>query len=84
MITYNNTELETIVQEFPFERILVETDSPYMRPSYRKKLLDRSTPRVTTPGMGLIIAQKIADVKGLEIDDVLIQIRENCTEMYGI
>ena len=83
MLTYKNVELEKIVQEFPFERILVETDSPYMRPSY-KNFLDRDTPRVTTPGMGVVVAQKIAEVKGLDLDDVLIQMRENVQEMYGI
>ena len=54
-----------------------------MRPSY-KNFLDRDSPRVTTPGMGVVVAQKIADVKGLEIDDVLIQMRENVKDLYGI
>ena len=81
-MTYRNAELEKIVQEFPFERILVETDSPFMKPSCQS--IDTNTPRTSTPGMGVIVSKKIADVKGLELDDVLIQIRENVSEMYGI
>ena len=35
-------------------------------------------------GMAIILAQKIADIKQLTLDDLLVQMRGNVREMYGI
>lgn len=73
-----------MVKEIPFHRILIETDAPFIRPFYHH-YLDKDVNRAgSTPGMGLIIAQKLSEIKELDLDDVLIQIRENVNEMYSI
>ena len=35
-------------------------------------------------GMGMVTAIRIAELRELDLDDVLEQLRENITEMYGI
>lgn len=84
LITYKNPDLIRVVKEIPFHRILIETDAPFIRPFYHH-YLDKDVNRAgSTPGMGLIIAQKLSEIKELDLDDVLIQIRENVNEMYSI
>ena len=37
-----------------------------------------------TAGMGIVIGEAIAKLREISLDDVLMQARENVTEMYGI
>ena len=84
LVTYKNPKLHEVVKKVPFHRLLIETDAPFLRPFHNHRL-DRDFHRAgSTPGMGLIVAQKVSEIKELELDDVLIQIRENVNEMYDI
>ena len=65
------------LRNVPLDRLLLETDGPFMAP-----VPLRSLP--AHPGMILFTAQKMADVKGVSIGELLAQVRKNTTAVYGI
>ena len=66
-----------VVRNIPIERILVETDSPYLAPvPHRGK---RNEPAFVKE-----IARTIAEVKGLSLDDVARITTMNVKELFGI
>lgn len=77
-ITYkNNKKADEVLSVVPMERILLETDSPYMAPvPHRGKRCDSSL----IPHM----AEKVAAVKGLPTGDVLRIANENGRRLFGL
>lgn len=76
-ITFNNAaEACDAVKLIPLNRILLETDAPYMAPHPLKG--------VSHSGHIPLIAQKIAELKGDTLDNVLKTIRTNTRDMYGV
>ncbi len=77
-ITYpKNEEIREIIRELPIERMLVETDSPYLSPQkFRGKRNEPAYVRYT--------AEKMAEIKGLTIDDVARITSRNCHDLFGI
>ncbi|MDR3605790.1 MAG: TatD family hydrolase [Oligoflexia bacterium] len=70
-------ELRECAREFPLERLLVETDSPYLAPiPYRGKKCEPSMVRLT--------AQKLAEVKGLPFEEVARVTTENARTLFRI
>lgn len=65
--------------DLPLERLLLETDAPYFVPSQVSKLKKWSH-----PGMVLYVAERIAEIKNIPLDDVLEASRRNTTQMYSI
>ncbi|KYQ89109.1 hypothetical protein DLAC_10341 [Tieghemostelium lacteum] len=77
-ITFKNSEsIRASVQAVPIERMLLETDGPYMTPEPF---------RGQTAHSGHIpqVANMIAQVKQLSLEQVLKQCRINTTNVYGI
>lgn len=77
-ITYpKNEELREIVRQVSIERMLVETDCPYLSPQkFRGKRNEPAYVRFT--------AEKVAEIKGQSIDDVARITSRNCFELFGI
>ena len=77
-LTYKNAaKLPEIVQRLPAERILVETDSPYLS----------SMPfrgRRNEPAHVLYVAKKAAELRGESLEDFARATRENTRALYGI
>lgn len=68
---------EDIVRSVPLDMMHAETDSPYATPApYRGK---RNTPVYVEH-----IYEKIAEIKGLEKEQVRVQLLENATRMFGL
>lgn len=78
LITYpKNEHTRTIVADVPIERLLVETDCPYLAPQkYRGKRNEPAYVRYT--------AEKIAEIKNLSIEDVARITSRNCYDLFGI
>jgi TatD DNase family protein len=79
MITFESARAENVqdaVKAIPLERILLETDGPYMTPEPAKGICHS--------GHIPMIAKKIAELKGVKLDDVLRQTRENTKACYGM
>ena len=82
-MTYKTAiRVREVAKKMPLERLLVETDSPYLKPANATSAGRES--RDNNPAMGLWIAAEIAKIKNVELDEVLIQVRKNISNMYGI
>ncbi|MET0052554.1 MAG: TatD family hydrolase [Candidatus Thiodiazotropha sp.] len=71
IITFKNAEdLRTVVKQVPMNRLLIETDSPYLAPvPFRGK---PNQPRYVRQ-----VAECVAEIKGLPLSDVITQTRDN-------
>jgi len=78
VITFpNSVELREIVSDvIPLDRLLLETDAPYMTPKPYKG--------VCHPGFIPVIAQEIATLKSISLEEVFTTVRQNTKVVYGI
>ncbi len=78
VVTFKNgRKLKEVVEAVPIERILLETDSPYLAPEPNRGTRNSS---FNLPA----IAQKIAQIKGMTYDEVVSITEENARQMYHI
>ena len=76
-LTYKTSNLNKVLPDIPLEKIVLETDSPYLTPvPYRGKRNKSSY----IP----IIAQKIAEIKQITIEEVANQTTKNAIELFSI
>lgn len=77
-VTFKNSKnANEIIEMVPSDRMLIETDSPYLSPEPLRGR--RNDPRNVK-----LIAKKIAEVKGLSIDDVAKITYENAKRIFKI
>lgn len=78
IVTFNNAKsIQQAAAMTPIDRILVETDSPFLTPvPYRGS---KNQPSLVT-----LVGQKIADVKNLSVDVVASSTWENTRDFYGV
>lgn len=74
-ITFKNARKEEILAEIPMDRILSETDSPYMAP-----VPLRGT--VNTPLNIPLVVQKMADIYGVDVKQMEEQIAQNTLRLF--
>lgn len=72
-----NTPLPVLVENTPIEKIVTETDAPYLTP-----IPDRGSRN--EPYYAIIVAQFIAKVKGLDEELVKKQTTQNAHKIFGI
>ena len=78
VVTFQNgKKMKEVVEAVPMERILLETDSPYLSPvpNRGKRNTSLNLPHV---------AQKIAEIKGISYNEVVAVTAENAKKMYRI
>ena len=78
VLTFKNARkaVETAAS-IPLERILLETDCPYMSPEpFRGKRND--------PGRLIHMAQKLAEIRGLSVEEIITITTENAKRLYRI
>lgn len=77
IITFKNAdELREVVKAVPLERMLVETDSPYLAPvPHRGK---KNEPRFVVE-----VAECVAELKGVSVADVVAQTNANFDRLFG-
>ena len=78
VVTFKNArKLVEVAEKLPIEHIVLETDSPYMAPApYRGVRND--------PGMLPYVAAKIAELKGMKVEDVVRITTENAIRVYRL
>ena len=78
IITFKNARpLREVVRELPLERILVETDSPYLTPvPHRGKRNE--------PAYVRLVAEAVAQIKGITLEEVARTTSENVRALFGI
>jgi TatD DNase family protein len=76
-ITFKNSKLNETILHTPLERMLLETDSPYMTPvPHRGK---RNEPKFVR-----IIAEKISEIKSLPIEKVISMTTSNARNLFKL
>ena len=77
IVTFKNSTLSTVLKNCPMERIVLETDCPYLTPvPFRGKRND--------PIKVKYVAEKIAEIKGISIEEVAAQTMKNGKELFRI
>jgi TatD DNase family protein len=77
MVTFKNWRLDDAVRETPLDRLLLETDSPYLAPvPYRGKRNE--------PGFVRAVAERVAAVRGMPIDQLIAATGENAARVFGL
>ncbi|MBQ8730598.1 MAG: TatD family hydrolase, partial [Lachnospiraceae bacterium] len=71
----NAKKLKEVVQMLPLERILLETDAPYMAPEPHRGKRNSS---LFIPH----IAKTIADIKGIEYEEVVEVTNKNAKQLF--
>ncbi len=77
VVTYKNAGVAKSIERIPLERILLETDSPYLTPvPFRGKRNESS--------YLVYIAEKIAQIKGCTLEEVAEVTTANAFRMFGL
>jgi TatD DNase family protein len=78
IVTFKNASaLKEVARKVPLERMLIETDSPYLAPvPYRGKL--------NQPGLVKHVAEEIARLRNIPFDEVAHATTRNFYELFGI
>jgi TatD DNase family protein len=77
MVTFKNWRLDQAILETPLDRLLVETDGPYLAPvPHRGK---RNEPAFVRQ-----VVERIAAVRGLPTDEVIARTGENAARVFGL
>jgi TatD DNase family protein len=78
IVTFRNAkELHEVARKVPLERMLIETDSPYLAPvPFRGKL--------NQPAYVKHVAEGIAALRGIALDEVARRTTENFFRLFGI
>ena len=76
-ITFKNAKAEEAIREVPIDKILIETDSPYLTPEpYRGKRND--------PSKVKYVAEKIAFINNIKIDEIAKITYDNANRIFEI
>ena len=81
-VTYDSPRFQSTAAGVPLERLLLETDAPYMVPRNLPQHLRGN--RFSHPSLAFYTAQHIAKIRHTPIADILKSLRANTRTMYGI
>ena len=77
VVTFKNATMAEVAKAVPLDRLLLETDAPYLSPVPHRGERNESS---YIP----LIAQKIADLRGISIDEVAEQTTANASQLFGL
>ena len=77
-VTFKNAKRSAeVAKDIPLDRLLLETDAPYMAPvPFRGKRCDSSMIKYT--------AEKIAEIRGITVEELLNAAAENACRLFNI
>lgn len=73
----NANNVLKVIEFLPMDRILIETDSPYLAPVPHRGETNR-------PSYVRLVAQKVAEIKNISEEFVINQTKENTEKLFGI
>jgi TatD DNase family protein len=77
MVTFKNWRLDEAIRETPLDRLLLETDGPYLAPvPYRGKRNE--------PGFVARVAERIAEVRGLPVGEIIAATGRNASRVFQL
>jgi TatD DNase family protein len=75
MVTFKNWRLDEAIRETPLDRLLLETDAPYLAPvPYRGKRNE--------PGYVARVAERVAAVRGLSVEELIAITGQNAQRVF--
>lgn len=77
VITFKNAKIDEVIKELPINRILLETDTPYLTPEPFRKCSNE-------PKYILTIAEYIANLFDISLEEVMRITEENVTNLFDI
>ena len=78
IITFNKSkELEKTASSIPIDRLLIETDSPYLAPIPKRGSANE-------PSFIKYIAMKLAEIKQISYDDLLVHTSNNFNKLFSL
>lgn len=77
-VTYSNArKIVEVVKAIPLESTFIETDSPYLTPIPNRG-------KRNEPAYIVQVAEKIAEIKKIDFDEVVLKTTENAKKFFGI
>lgn len=78
IVTFNNAkDLQAVARKIPLDRILIETDSPYLAPMPLRG-------HANLPANVKYVAQFIAQLRDLPVEEVAAQTTRNYVKLFGV
>ena len=79
VVTFKKSdELRSIATAVPLDRLLIETDAPYLTPEPHRKI------RRNEPAMVVNTAQCLADARGVPVSEIAQATTQNARRFFGI
>lgn len=75
-VTYKNSKLPEVLKQIDLKHIVLETDSPYLTPVPHRGKRNESS-------FIIFVAQKIAEVKGITVEEVAKITTKNAEDIFG-
>ncbi len=77
MVTFKNWRLDEAIRETPLDRLLLETDGPYLAPVPHRG-------RRNEPAFVRHVAERIAEVRGLPVEELIAVTGQNAKRVFGL
>ena len=77
VVTFKNAGVDKVVKQIPLEHLVLETDSPYLAPHPNRGKRNESTYLT-------LIAQKVADLHEVSLEEIANVTTSNSKEVFGI
>lgn len=77
VVTYKNGQVDQTLKEISLERVILETDAPYLAPIPHRGKRNES-------GYIPFIGAKVADIKGLRIEEVATITTQNAVDLFRL
>lgn len=77
VVTFKNSGLDKVVEAIDLKHLVLETDAPYLAPNpYRGKRNE--------PDYVMFVAQKIAEIKKISLEEVAAVTTQNSIDIFGV
>ena len=77
VLTFKNANIKDVIVKLPLDRLLLETDSPFLAPTPKRG-------ETNEPANIPLIADFLANLKGISVEEVSKQTEENVNKLFNI
>jgi len=77
VLTFKNSGLDKVLERLPLDRVILETDAPYLSPTPHRG-------KRNEPAYLKLVAERLAEIKGISLKEVSRITSENTQELYSL
>ena len=77
MVTFKNAQMADVAKEIPLDKIILETDAPYLTPVPLRGKTNR-------PEYVKFVYEKVAELKQIQLSEVVKIVDRTCNKFYGL